>query len=50
MLGLIAVVLLFGHSVGGKGAMLTGVAQMVVGVVAGFCIGIEKGIHCLDLA
>ena len=40
MLGLIAVVLLFGHSVGGNGAMLTGVAQMVVGVVAGFCIGI----------
>lgn len=31
MLGLIAVVLLFGHSVGGTGAMLTGVAQMVVG-------------------
>ena len=40
MLGLIAIVLLFGHSVGGTGAMLTGVAQMVVGVVAGFCIGI----------
>ena len=36
MLGLIAIVLLFGHSVGGTGAMLTGVAQMVVGVVAGF--------------
>ncbi len=40
MLGLIAVVLLFGHGVTGSGAMLTGTAQAVAGVVAGFCIGI----------
>ena len=40
MLGLIAVVLLSGHGVTGSGAMLTGVAQAVAGVVAGFCIGI----------
>jgi uncharacterized membrane protein YfcA len=40
MLGMIAVVLLFGHGMGGSGAMLTGVAQMVAGVVAGFGIGI----------
>jgi uncharacterized membrane protein YfcA len=40
MLGLIAVVLLLGHGAGGSGAMLTGVAQTVVGVVAGFSIGI----------
>ena len=40
MLGLIAVVLVFGHGMGGGGAMLTGTAQMVVGVIAGFGIGI----------
>jgi uncharacterized protein len=40
MLGLIAVVLLFGHGVAGSGAMLTGMAQAVAGVIAGFCIGI----------
>ena len=40
MLGLIAVVLVFGHGFGGGGAMLTGTAQMVVGVLAGFGIGI----------
>ena len=40
MLGLIAIVLVLGHGMGGSGAMLTGVAQMVVGVVAGFGIGI----------
>jgi uncharacterized protein len=39
-LGLIAVVLLFGHGMAGSGAMLTGVAQMVAGVIAGFGIGI----------
>jgi uncharacterized protein len=37
---LIAVVLLFGHGMAGSGAMLTGVAQMVAGVIAGFGIGI----------
>ena len=40
MLGLIAVVLLFGHGMAGSGAMLTGAAQMVAGIVAGFGIGI----------
>jgi uncharacterized membrane protein YfcA len=40
MLALIAVVLVLGHGMGGSGAMLTGIAQMVVGVVAGFGIGI----------
>src|SRR5271165_6248553 len=40
MLALIAVVLVFGHGVGGSGAILTGVAQAVVGVIAGFGIGI----------
>lgn len=40
MLGAIAVVLVFGHGMGGSGAMLTGVAQAVVGVIAGFGIGI----------
>lgn len=40
MLALIAVVLVLGHGMGGSGAMLTGVAQMVVGIVAGFGIGI----------
>jgi uncharacterized protein len=39
-LGLIAVGLLFGHGMAGSGAMLTGVAQMVAGVIAGFGIGI----------
>jgi uncharacterized protein len=40
MLGLIAIVLVLGHGVGGSGAMLTGIAQMVVGVIAGFGIGL----------
>ena len=40
MLALIAVVLLFGHGMGGSGAMLAGVAQVVAGVIAGFCIGV----------
>ncbi len=40
MLGLIDIVLLLGHGAGGSGALLTGVAQMVVGVIVGFCIGI----------
>lgn len=40
MLGLIAVVLLFGHCAGGSGAILTGPAQMVAGVIAGFGIGV----------
>ena len=40
MLVLIAIVLLFGHGVGGTAAILTGIAQALVGVVAGFGIGI----------
>jgi uncharacterized membrane protein YfcA len=40
LLLLIAVVLLFGHSAGGSGALLTGIAQAFAGVVAGFCIGV----------
>ena len=40
MLALIAVVLVLDHGMSGLGAMLTGVAQMVVGVVVGFGIGI----------
>jgi uncharacterized membrane protein YfcA len=40
MLALIAVVLVLGHGMGGSGAVLTGAAQMVVGVIAGFGIGI----------
>jgi uncharacterized membrane protein YfcA len=44
VLGLIAVVLLLGHGAGGSGAMLTGVAQTVVGVVAGFSIGIAAAL------
>lgn len=40
MLILIAGVLLFAHNTASSGAMLTGVAQAVVGVVAGFGIGI----------
>jgi uncharacterized membrane protein YfcA len=40
MLALIAVVLLLGHGTGESGAMLTGGAQMVAGVIAGFGIGI----------
>jgi uncharacterized membrane protein YfcA len=40
MLALIALVLVLGHGVGGSGAMLTGVAQRVVGVIVGFGIGI----------
>jgi uncharacterized protein len=35
-----AVVLFFGHGVHGNGVMLTGVLQTVVGVVAGFGIGV----------
>jgi uncharacterized membrane protein YfcA len=40
MLAGIAVVLMLGHGVVGAGAMLTGGAQMVVGVITGFLIGI----------
>jgi uncharacterized membrane protein YfcA len=40
MLALIAAVLVLGHGVHGSGAMLTGVPQVVAGVVAGFGIGI----------
>jgi uncharacterized membrane protein YfcA len=40
MLAAIAVVLVLGHGVVGAGAMLTGVVQMVVGVITGFLIGI----------
>ena len=40
MLLLIAVVLVLGHDRANSGAMLTGAAQMVVGVVAGLVIGI----------
>lgn len=40
MLVLIAAVLLLGHGMAGSGAMLTGGAQVVAGVVAGFGIGI----------
>ena len=40
MLCMIAVVLLFGHGVGGSEPMLTGIAQTVAGVIAGFGIGI----------
>jgi uncharacterized protein len=36
----IAVVLIIGHDMAASGAMLTGVTQMAVGVVAGFAIGI----------
>jgi uncharacterized membrane protein YfcA len=36
----IAVVLLFGHGTGASGALLTGVAQAAIGVLAGFLIGI----------
>jgi uncharacterized membrane protein YfcA len=40
MLGLIAAALVLGHGMGGGGAILTGTAQMVVGVIAGFGIGL----------
>ncbi len=40
LLVVIAVVLMFGHDTAASGAMLTGAAQMVAGVVAGFVIGI----------
>ena len=40
MLVAIAVVLVLGHDAAASGALLTGAAQMVVGVVAGFVIGI----------
>lgn len=40
LLVVIAAVLLFAHDTAGSGALLTGVAQAVVGVVAGFVIGI----------
>jgi hypothetical protein len=40
MLGLIAIVLVIGHGTVGTGAILTGVAQAVAGVIAGFGIGI----------
>ncbi len=40
MLFLIAIVLMMGHDVTATGAMLTGAVQMVVGVVAGFMIGV----------
>jgi uncharacterized protein len=44
MLGLIAVVLLFGHGAGGSGAILTGATQMVAGGIAGFGIGIVSAL------
>ena len=40
MLGLIAVVLVLGHDAAASGALLTGAAQMVAGVIAGLIIGI----------
>lgn len=40
LLVVIAVVLLFGHDAAASGAMLTGTAQAVAAVVAGFVIGI----------
>lgn len=40
LLGAIAAVLLFGHEASSTGAILTGAAQMVAGVVAGFGIGV----------
>jgi uncharacterized membrane protein YfcA len=42
MLGLIAVVLLLGHGAGGSGAMLTGVAQIVVGSLPGSVSGSSR--------
>jgi uncharacterized protein len=44
MLGLIAIVLLFGHGTTGSGAILTGAAQAVTGVIAGFGIGIVSAL------
>jgi uncharacterized membrane protein YfcA len=40
LLVLIAVVLLFGHDPASSGAVLTGTAQAIAGVVAGFAIGV----------
>ena len=40
LLAAIAVVLVLGHDTAASGALLTGAAQMVAGVVAGFIIGI----------
>lgn len=40
LLVLIAVVLIFGHDSGGPRQLLTGAAQMVAGVIAGFGIGV----------
>ncbi len=40
LLVLIAVVLIFGHDSGGSRQLLTGAAQMVAGVIAGFGIGV----------
>jgi uncharacterized protein len=40
LLVLIAIVLLFGHGASASGAVLTGPAQVVAGVVVGFAIGI----------
>ena len=37
---LIAIVLMFGHDTVSSGALLTGAAQAVAGVIAGFGIGI----------
>ena len=39
MLASIAVVLVIGHGAEGSGAALTGIAQIVAGVIAGFGIG-----------
>ena len=44
MLVAIAVVLLLGHEVSASGAMLTGPAQMVVGVVAGLATGVVAAV------
>jgi len=43
----IAVVLVTGHDATASGAMLTGAAQMVAGVVAGFVIGIVAALLCV---
>lgn len=44
MLVAIAIVLVLGHDTAASGALLTGGAQMVVGVVAGFVIGIAAAL------
>jgi uncharacterized membrane protein YfcA len=44
MLVMIAVVSLFGHDTTASGAMLAGVAQTVVGIIAGFVIGIVAAV------